>query len=448
MSFSLSPILFKVARPNRLKLLKKMEELQWLSSEEIKKSQFRKLKGLLDHAYENVPYYREKFRELGLTPNHIESLQDFMDFPLLSKENIIEDKSRIVARNSRKRDLLSSSTSGSTGVNFQFYKDKRPIEYIQAINLRQYRWAGWDIGDKHVQLWGSHYDLSKAKSFYKNLKHSFIHKTLFLSSYDMTVENMQVYREKINEYKPSLISGYASALFLFSEFLASQNLDIHSPAGMIASAETLYESQRKLIESVFKCKVFNRYGCREVGIVAQECKERNGLHIVAEHSLVEVLDESGYPSEPGKIGKIVITDLVDYAFPLIRYQIDDIGILSDRKCSCSRGLPLLERVEGRVFDIIVGTNGNHLTGTFWTILLREYAKGILQFQILQERFGEIIMRLVVNHLFTENEKQKLLKRVYLKCGADIKIEVQLVDNIPLTNSGKHRFVISKVSPFI
>jgi phenylacetate-CoA ligase len=266
-----------------------------------------------------------------------------------------------------------------------------------------------------------------------------------LSSYDMTEENMLEYRNKINKHRPQLITGYGSALYLFSSFLKEKKLDIYTPKGIISSAETLYEHQRERIESVFGCKVFNRYGCREVGNIAQECSEQSGLHMNSEHILVEVLDEDGLPCEPGKTGEIVVTDLDNYAFPFIRYRIEDIGTLSSIACPCGRGLPMLEKVEGRIWDIIVGTNGNRLVGTFWLI---EGIKGVKRFQIIQERFGELLVKLVVNSSFTQREKQILVDRVHRKCGQDMKIEIQIVDKIPLTKSGKHRFIISKVSPFV
>lgn len=428
-----------------MKFLYKLEQFQWFSIEEIKKAQFQKLREILDHAYENVPYYREIFNKLEINPQNINALEDFRKLPLLSKEKIIENFSKIIAKNYKRKDLIPNSTSGSTGVNLKFFKDRKTSNYTNAINLRHTRWTGWDIGDKHIQLWGSHYDISKQQKFYRRLKNIFINRTLFLSSYDMTKENMLEYRNKINKYKPKLITGYASALYLFSRFLYENNLDVYSPRGIISSAETLYENQRKTIESIFGCKVFNSYGCREVGSIANECREQNGLHIDAEHIIIEVLDEKGNPCKPGKMGEIVVTDLDNYAFPFIRYKIGDLGVLKERKCPCGRGLPLFEKIVGRVWDVIVGANGNRLIGTFWLI---KDIEGIKQFLVLQKKLGEIILNLVVDKSFTREEKQKLIKRIYLKCGENMKVDIQLVNKIPLTKSGKRRFIISKVSPFV
>jgi phenylacetate-CoA ligase len=314
--------------------------------------------------------------------------------------------------------------------------------------MRGNQWTGWKIGEKQAQLWGAHSDISKTRGFYKKLQGSLIHRNIMLSSYDMTEEDMLGYCKIINNHKPRLITGYASALYLFSEFIQKNNLKIYTPKGIISSAETLYDHQKVKIESVFGCKVLNRYGCREVGNIAHECEEQSGLHINVEHVIVEIVDENGKTCEPGQTGEIVITELDNLAFPFIRYKIGDLGVLSDRNCSCGRQFPMLESVKGRVFDIIVGTNGNHLTGTFWTILLREYIQGINRFQIIQEEYGKLLLRLIVNNQYNEKEKENMIKKIKEKCGEDMAIDIELVDEIPLTESGKHRFIISKVSPFV
>jgi len=434
-----------------LKCLNKIRRTQWLPEEKIKKIQWIRLEKLLKHSYVTVPFYKNLFDSIGINIMKGVTIDDFRNIPLLDKEIITRNKEKLLSTKYKPSDLIVNTTSGSTGKKLVFYKDKKMAKnddyYRMAAVLRNIEWTRAKIWDKQAYLWGSQMDSTKEKRF-KGRMLNFIFPTLFLSSYEMTPYKMNLYVKKINRYKPKVLTGYASALYLFANFLDEKQIKIHNLKGIVSSAETLYQYQRDKIESVFQCKVFNRYGCREVGPIAQECTKHTGLHINAEHVYVEILDENGNPCHPGKIGKIVVTDLDNYGFPFIRYEIGDIGIFSDRKCECGRNLPLLENVGGRVFDIIVGTNGNHLTGTFWTILLRTYVQGIVQFQVIQENFGEIVIKLVVDKSFTETEEKKLLKRIYDKCGEDMKVDIQLVKNIPLTESGKNRFIISKVSPFV
>lgn len=441
---SISEIVLEAIRPNRLKALHQLEESQWKSIDEIRDIQRQKLLRLLKHAYVHVPFYREEFRRLGIVPDDVNSLHDIEHLPVVHKGQIKDNHPRFMADNVAPKDSLPNSTSGSTGFTLNFYSDRRTSDITSALGLRANSWTGWTIGKRQAMLWGATSD-DRTSGLYGRIKNSVIHKKMFLSSYEMNREKMIEYRHKINKFKPWLIEGYASALYLFSRFLKDYQLRIHHPLGVISTAETLYSHQREMIASAFHCRVFNRYGSREVSGIAQECEEGTGLHIFAEHVIVEVLNEKEEPCLPGEIGKIVITDLDNYAYPFIRYDIGDLGVASEKLCSCGRGLPLLAKVEGRVWDIIIGTNGNRLVGTFWLV---HGVKGIREFQVLQEKVGELSLQVVSDREFSEGERQKLRQRIYANCGPDMKIDIQLVESIPPAESGKHRYIISKVSPFV
>jgi phenylacetate-CoA ligase len=441
---SFSKLIFEVVRPKRMTSLRQLEKTQWLGPEQIAEVQFRKLQALLAHVHLHCPYYRGVFEERGFVPEDIRSLADFARLPLLNKTKIRESASQILARNAGRRDALENSTSGSTGVTLDFFSDRNAADLTNALGLRANRWTGWEIGERQVTLWGASHDDRTAR-FYGKIKNKILHRKMFLSSYGMSKRNMIDYRYKINRFKPRLIEGYASALSLFAKFVQDYQLRMHQPLGVISTAETLSPPQKKLIESVFHCRVFNRYGSREVSGIAQECERQNGLHVFAEHVLVEVLDENDHPCPPGKIGKIVVTDLDNFTFPFLRYDIGDLAVATDRVCGCGRGLPLLGQVEGRVWDVIIGANGNRLVGTFWLV---SGVKGIKQFQVLQEKAGELIIKVVPEAAFTEEEKRRLLKNAATNCGVEMSVEVRLVDEIPQTESGKHRYVISRISPFL
>lgn len=441
----------RVMKYKTSKCLDELRKTQWLSEEELKKFQWVRLEKILRHAYRSVPFYKNLFDEIAIDVENGISIEDFFKIPLLNKEMIAKNRGKLISTRYKPSEIALDMTSGSTGKKLVFYREKKVdkrIDYLrEAALVRCMEWLDVDRYDKIVMLWGSQMNISRME----RLKHRiwrFIFPTLPLSSYDLNPKKMTLYSKKINRFNPKAIVGYASALYLFANHLDKNQIEIIGKKHIISSAETLYQYQRETIERVFKSKVIERYGSREFGIIAQECMKHNGLHVIAEHVFVEILDEEGNPCQPGKLGKIVITDLDNYCFPFIRYEIEDIGIFSNKTCECGRGLPLLERVEGRIFDIIVGTNGNYFTGTFWTILLRTYVRGIKRFQVIQENFSELIIKLETDEFFTECEKNKLLGYIHEKCGKDMKVDIQLVHDIPLTKSGKHRFVISKISPFL
>ena len=169
--------------------------------------------------------------------------------------------------------------------------------------------------------------------------------------------------------------------------------------------------------------------------------KHEGYHINSERFYIEILNEKGHPVEPMESGEIIITDLDNYGFPFIRYRIEDMAIPSNKSCSCGRGLPLIERITGRSFDIIIAPNGNKIAGTFWTLTLRAIS-GIDSFQIKQTTLKKLLVKIVPTPSYSKSSEQQISRTIKDKCGNEMEIEFIYVDKIPLTKSGKMRFVIS------
>ncbi|MFX0053002.1 MAG: phenylacetate--CoA ligase family protein [Candidatus Hermodarchaeota archaeon] len=437
------PISQIYTRNDTLKNFRKIEKTQWFSVDKIERIQWRKLKHLLKHAFNTVPFYHRIFTKLNMTPKDITTPDNFRKLPLLSKEEIRNNYSHIVSLDYTTRDLIPNSTGGSTGVNLNFFNDGKTTGNRRAVVLRNDRWAGFEIGDKNARLWGSRFDISLQDNL-KSKIYNRLFRTILLSSYDLSHKNMMIYAKKLFHFKPKVIIAYPSPLYHFAEFLKENGIRGINPKSIISSAEVLYKHQRELIESVFQCKVFNRYGCREFAAIAQECSQHLGMHINSEHVYVECLQGDGEPTSHGERGELVVTDLDNYGMPFIRYRIDDVGVLSERKCNCGRGLSILEKIEGRAFDIVIGTNGRAVGGTFWTLLLRTAIEGIKQFQVVQESLSELDIRIVAEESFEERRISTLVDKIREYLGKDMKITFQVVDKIPLTKSGKSRFVVSKI----
>ena len=368
----------------------------------------------------------------------------YINYPFLQKNNLNDLK----ATNLPSKRFKPNSTSGSTGEAMKFYSDRKTDVVRHACQIRGDSWTGWNFGEPEVILWGATKDTNKAYTLKGKLANSrFLFNTKVFSSFNMTDKDMFNYIGLINKYKPTLLVGYPSSLELFSNFIQNNKYKIYSPKGIITGGETLYEPQRTLIQYVFSCKVLNRYGCREVGHIANECEEQNGLHISNDHVVVEIVNERGEPCKPGELGEIVVTDLDNYVFPFIRYKIGDLGVSSCRHCSCGRNFPLLEKVEGRTFDMIIGTNGNRVSGTFWSLNLKYEVEGIEQFQVLQKKLGEINLKLKTNSAYNQNEEIKLIGLIKEKLGSSLRINIEKVSEFSTTTSGKFRWVVSEVSTF-
>lgn len=430
----------RLAFPKHWKAQTEALKMDKLSADEVKDLQSQKLVALLDHARKLSPYFKD-------FPT-INGVDEITQLPLMTKDIIRENVESIKATNYESGELKKNSTSGSSGDALHFFSDQKLDHLRQAIAMRGNYWAGYTFGEPLLLLWGSVADVNKTKQLKTKLAHSpLLFNQKVLSSFEMTEADMRSHVSDINAFKPSLIVGYPSSMDAFSEFLIKEQIKLHTPNGIITSGETLFEPQRIRIEQAFGCKVMNRYGTREVGNIASECMHQTGLHIHQDHVIVEVLNEHQQPCKPGELGELVITDLNNLGFPIIRYRIGDLGVLADKPCSCGRPFQLLERVEGRVFDLIVGTNGNRVPGNYFTLYLRKIP-GVDQFQVIQQKDLSMKVLLIVNNRFMDEGKSKIISGLKEKLGADIQLEIELVDHIKPTASGKHRWVISEASPFV
>ena len=206
----------------------------------------------------------------------------------------------------------------------------------------------------------------------------------------------------------------------------------------------LIPSERKVIEKVFDLKVTNLYGCEEVGLIGCECERHDGMHLNTLNSYIEFIRNDGSYAMPGEEGQIVVTSLINYAMPIIRYKIEDIGIASKRKCRCGRGLPLMEQVSGRTADFLIKKNGSEVAGV--SLIERTLTKigGIKQMQIIQEKVGEIVLNVVKNEKFSEKTKNQLIGEFKHVFGNDVDVKIDYLSEIKPDKSGKYRFSICNV----
>jgi len=425
------------------KYLRENEETQRLSRQDLLALQWTRLKGLLDHAYGSSPFFRERFKKAGLAPSGIKTPEDFLRLPVLTKEDIQTHSAEILSAGLSVSGLIEDYTGGSTGKPLKFYYDAQRSQRRAASRIRHNRWCGWDVGQKMAVLWGASSDIA-ANSARQRLRNRFLGRTVSLDSFNMTVEKMEEYRKTLEEFKPAAILAYANSVYLFAGFLKNRVHSI-SPKGIICSAETLTDEKRELIESVFKCKAFDRYGSREVGLLASECEKHSGLHVNAENVYIEVVKDDGSLAREGELGRVIVTDLYNYAMPFIRYEIGDMAAAGgDRTCACGRGLPLIGSIEGRVSDFIVAPNGKIIHGEYFTHLFYG-EKGVHQFQLVQEDLRNIRLNIVPSKEYSEPRLMGIKKQIEDYIGRDVNVVVEKVREIPKTVSGKYRFTISKVS---
>lgn len=436
------PIYEKIRGWDTLKCLKELRKTQWYPEEKIKEYQWRKLKSLLQHAYDNVPYYRNMFKKLKIHPNDISSFQDFKKIPCLTKKDIKKDINSFISKDARKRGMIKMNTGGSTGEPLIFYVDKRRISYDRASHIRAREWWGIDVGDREIVLWGSPIETTSQDRI-KDIRDWFFN-TKLLSAFKTSEEKMIKYAKIIKHFNPRHIFGYGSSIYLFCKTMMKKgiylkNLDVKV---VFVTADMLYDHHRKLIEEYFKCPVANGYGSRDGGFIAHECPEGN-MHLT-ENIYVEILN-NGKEVNYGEMGEVVITHLDNYTMPFIRYRTGDWAILSKKSCSCGRKLEIMESIEGRTTDFITTSKGKVMHALSLIYILRDI-EGIEAFKIIQKRLDHLEIEIVRNNYFSFKSEEKIRKKiVQVMEDRNVKIDFKYPDHIKMEPSGKHRYVVSKVT---
>jgi phenylacetate-CoA ligase len=430
-----------IMRDNVLDYLAEMHRVERLEPDEIREFQWKKFKALLEYSARHVPYYRDVFKRLGAEPADIKTRKDLESFPVLRKDDIRANSEALISEIYPRRWLDPDSTGGSTGKNLYFSVCKEASEARRANNIRHNRWIDIELGDKIAMLWGTAFDMERAKKITNAIK-SRMSNTLLLSAYRMDRDSVGDYAAKLRRFKPDLMVGYPSALSHFSASLIEAGENRIRPRALVLSGETLYDHQREVMEKAFQAKVYNHYGCREFGAIARECKQRNGLHIAAERVLLEVNPVADSASGE-RVSELLVTDLDSFGMPFIRYAIEDMGSITWDKCSCGLGLPRLETTIGRTFDVVRAPNGNFLGGTFWSILLRK-KQGIERWQVIQEKLDEITIAFIPTDDFSDEVRRYVMEKVREACGDEMKVRFELKPSLDTTPTGKHRFVISKI----
>jgi len=410
-----------------------LQRRQFDSPEAIRNGQLVAVWAQLQHAYATVPYYRAAWDRAGVHPDDVKSLEDLEAFPILTKSDIRRHERALLSSHYDIRKLRVKRTSGSTGVPLNIFIDEPAVQFKTACTLRSDEWSGWRLGQRVAKVWGN----PEYRSFglKGRLRNHFFDRAVYLDTLNLNDERIAEFATRIRRQRPGLIFGHAHSLYLLACSLKKSRVMDVRPNGTISTAMLLHDWQRAVIEKVFDCPVTNRYGCEEVSLIASECEEHNGLHVNADSVYTETME----------CGKLLVTDLTNRAMPLIRYQIGDVVVPSQRRCKCGRGLPLIERIEGRDADYVLTPAGQLISGISLTENFALLIPGTAQMQIVQESLFDLRIRVVPDEEFGPSSRRKIGELVEETFGPQMRYDIEIVNAIPQEPSGKYRFCISKVA---
>jgi phenylacetate-CoA ligase len=419
-----------------------MSETQ--SQEQIRQLQLRRLQQTIRSAYIHSPYWYDFMKSAQILPASISSLDDLKRFPLLTKDTIRDQREKMVWRGEGSRIQLVR-TSGSTNEALEFYTSSTREAHINAARMRGHQWLGVRRGEKELYYWGSPIELNKQDRV-KRVRDWLINDGL-TNGFEVTSERLKGYYKQWLTWQPKCMFGYPSTLVLTVTMAESLGLDLKrlSRCGLeviVTTSEMLSDVDRQLISDGFGVPVYDSYGLREAGLISHEC-EHGTMHCMDEQIILETIDPVTLKSTDGE-GELVVTNLVSPAFPIIRYCTGDIVTLSNRSCSCGRNLSSIKVSGGRAVEFVVTKAGKWVVGYSFIYIARS-VKGIVKFQVIQEKLGEIQIKVVVDNFFPADGIERVKTEVSKRLGGDDLVVVDIVKDIQPAKSGKYRPVISKVA---
>lgn len=436
----LFPLHEKLKNHSTVKVFKALEKSQWLPRDTILQNQNARFKRFVSDIYQHVPYYQSLMDAQGLKPEDIQGIDDLAKFPFLTKGVITENFESL--KSSTAGELKRFNTGGSSGQPLVFLLGNERVSHDVAEKWRATRWWDVDIGDKEIVAWGSPIELNSQDKV--KLVRDKLFRSQLIPAFDMSEDNLLSFLETIKQFKPKMLFGYPSVFNLLANTAEKKGINLHDLGIKVAfvTSERLYPYQRENIEKAFGCPVANGYGGRDAGFIAHQCPQ-GGMHISAEDIIVEIVDPKGTVLPAGQSGEIVVTHLGTSEFPFVRYRTGDIGTLSDKTCSCGRGLPMLENIEGRATDFVVAADGTIMHGLALIYILRDHEE-VKEFKIVQENLSLTKILLVPADNYTDEIQIKIVDGFKSRLGKDVDIDIELVEQIEAEKSGKFRYVISKV----
>jgi phenylacetate-CoA ligase len=409
-----------------------------LSKEDINELQFQKLKKLLIHSYATNSFYKERFNIAQFNPYLMKSIDDFDIIPPLTRKDLQENWQFIIESGVDKSKLTKGSSSGSTGMPVSYFKDSRASSAGHAANILGREISGWSFGYKGLYIWGNPAivkdqwtkPLSKIKAFLFNYDR--------YPSYLLTDPNIfDQLLQKIQNGSYDYIDGYTSAIYLIAMNLEKKGIKVTKKMKLVLpTAETLQNYQRETIESNLG-PVLDTYGCSEVNSIAYQCPKCKRYHVIDPHVFIsfgEIVNEN-------QSRKLYITDLDNYAFPLIKYENGDAAIPSENN-DCKVPFSSIDQVTGRINDIITLKNGGYLTvPSFFGSMLLKKIQGFSQYQVIKENDDLLTIRIVKTADFTNSDQQILIDSLEKYLNNNINFQIKYVDSIEVGENGKAKLVI-------
>ncbi|MFC1857440.1 phenylacetate--CoA ligase family protein [Thermodesulfobacteriota bacterium] len=427
-----------------LRLKRTLERTQWLSPDEIKTYQEKRLTIILEQAFNHVPHYRRLFADFGLKLSDIRCIDDLKKLPVLSKHTLKNHRKDLTADNASRYRPVVYKTSGTTGTPLELLLDHhaRILEFVYY--WRHWSWAGYCLGDRFAEL-GSVYFLNRNRLNDKISVWQPHLGRLMLNSSQISVRHTKKFAKALEKYRPKFLKGSASTVYFFAYCMKELGITNLSFKAIFSANEVLTPPYRALAESVFNCPVLDSYGHMEGTVAVSQCLQ-GGYHINSDYGILEYGDQKLAADGSTILCRAIGTSLYNLAMPLIRYDVgDDIERFPEPKtCPCGRTLPLVKAVHGRSEDTIVTPDGRFITSMYIVPEILDDARFV---QFIQHTEYSLNVNVVPAQSWHVAHEEKLARYVKKLVGKEMTINIRMIGENEIIEdaSGKIRTVISEVS---
>lgn len=418
--------------PHLKSILSQMRQNSRLSRDQWQRLHQRLIVEVLQQAA-HCPYYARIIEQRNIDITKPESLSEF---PVVTKREIEENLDDMVNPFYRGR-LQSVLSSGSTGVPGRVLRSKPSLDWGYGAGEFCKERYGVDPAARTLRVWGAGHrfspSLRKRIGTRVSLAKNRAIGVYYFYAYDISAERVQREWPAIVRWKPQVLHGYTTALFMLAQFVQESQLDGRS-LGLklaISDAEKLYPAQRALIEEVFGCPVAEWYGCCEIGIMATPCTAGR-LHVQEDMVHLEIVD-----------GSIVATVLRETGMPLIRYNLADEGELDHEPCSCGLATTVLQEVTGRTIDVILGVDGRRIPGEVIIQIVHEL-RGVRKYQVKQKARDRFLVQVEISRPLSKEDKDRVVTQFRQQLGGPVTVDIEVVDTLPNEKSGKFRWLVSEL----
>jgi len=405
--------------------------------EEILRYQGENLRRLMRHAVTHVPYYRELFGNLGLSPEEIKTVSDLQKLPILEKSQVREDPIRFVDERLNPEGLKCEGTTGTTGTPIKIFKTPEILQRHYAyFDVRCRRLAGMDFGREPYVMLGAQIVASPSRTHPPFWCYNYAHRQLYMSVFHLSPVYLPYYLREIRRRPYQAIMGYPSALHTLAQYILDTGENRFKFKTAVTSGEILHSYQREIIQQAFGCKVFDQYGCTEICVFAAQCHE-GSMHVSPDYGVLEVVDDAGRPVAVGTTGQFICTGLLNDTQVLIRYRLGDRGAFSDERCRCGSSLPVLKSIDGRAGDVFVLPDGRRL-GRLGDSMYG--VTNVAEWQLIQEAPDLFTMCVVPAKGYSPADSEQILRN-FRHDLPGVEINIKIVPAIEQGPGGKRALFV-------